>query len=111
MTLTMPVITTMCAESCPKAGAVFCNYDFLDKMSAADGKKWSTNPLSDTEKSKSSELSYNGFEADFGCKPGFRIFNPMAELQVTQACLAAQSKPNGYTGSAFEFCQDVFYQV
>ena len=34
----------------------------------------------------------------------------MAELQVTQACLAAQSKPSNYTGTAFEFCQDVFYQ-
>ena len=58
MTLTMPAITTMCAESCPKQGAVFCNYKFLDEMAAADGNKWATNPLSDTENPSPAELSY-----------------------------------------------------
>ena len=101
MTLTMPVITTMCAESCPKQGAVFCNYKFLMDMAAADGNKWATNFLSDTENPSPAGLVTEALKLTFGCKPAFVFFNPMAELQVTQACLAAQSKPNNYKGSAF----------
>ena len=106
MTLTMPVITTMCAESCPKSGTVFCNYEFLDKMSAAAGTKWATNPLPEvpaTEVKTALQLTSSVNRA-------LVFFNPAAELQVTQACLSAQSKPSGYAGSAFDFCQEVFYQ-
>ena len=72
--------------------------------------KWATNPLSDTENPSPAGLVTEALKLTSGVSRPFVFFNPMAELQVTQACLAAQSKPNNYKGSAFEFCQDVFYQ-
>ena len=52
--LSMPVVTTMCAEKCPVVNDVFCDYAFLyemDDMLGAQGI-WQTNPLQGDAKDK-----------------------------------------------------------
>ena len=49
MSLMMPVITTQCAKECPPQGAVFCSYEFLQRMNDMVGGKgaWANNPITD----------------------------------------------------------------
>ena len=51
--LSMPVVTTMCAEKCPVVNDVFCDYAFLANVDRLGGKGiWQTNPLQGDAKDK-----------------------------------------------------------
>ena len=49
--MSLPVITTQCAEKCPKQGEVFCSYDFLQRLTGEIGGEgiWRSNPITSEE--------------------------------------------------------------
>lgn len=110
MAISMPVVTTMCAEECPKSGAVFCDYSFLQRMVAESGETWSKNPLVDTDLKKPKTQVMRILRNTATTNRALIKLNPNLESIVKGKCMMETEKPIGYVAkSAFDFCMDVYY--
>ena len=63
--LSMPMITTMCAEKCPKVGEVFVTMDFLAIMFAATTNHMGPKPFSGHYYCRSRSKSEDGTSSNF----------------------------------------------
>jgi hypothetical protein len=109
MAISMPVVTTMCAEECPKSGAVFCDYSFLQRMASEAGEVWATNPLVDTKPKEPKTQALRILQKTATENRALIKINPALENVVKGKCLMETEKPVGYTKSAFDFCMDVYF--
>jgi hypothetical protein len=109
MALSMPVVTTLCAKECPKTGAIFCDYKFLHQMHSGDKNGWETNPLEDTELSKTKTHVERILRKTATENRAQIKIVPALENVVKAKCITETEVPTGYKKSAFDFCMETFY--
>ena len=110
--LSMPVVTTMCAEKCPVVNDVFCDYAFLNEMHAKLGANgiWQTNPLQGDAKDKVRSALQQTADVNRAAVQ-LQLGGGVAGSALALKCgtISATVKPDSYKGSAAEFCTKVFF--
>lgn len=110
--LSMPVVTTMCAAKCPVVNDVFCDYAFLDEMHSLLGAQgiWQTNPLQGDAKDKVRSALQQTADVNRAAVQ-LQLGGGVASADLALKCgtISATVKPASFTGSAAEFCTKVFF--
>ena len=109
--LSMPVVTTMCAEKCPVVNDVFCDYILYEMDDMLGGKGiWQTNLLQGDAKDKvrsalqqTADVNRAAVQLQLGGGAA------STALAVKCATISSTVKPVSFKGTAAEFCNKVFF--